>query len=282
MENSMNDLKDLKKSLNAWFKEEKFKLAYQDIGCSKEQLAYILITMVRWSDNMLIRLWNDSHFHKICHNSSLTENELTKILIDLRRYFTSSLYVYTTEYDPDFLKNLSQDGIFQKICTNKGYSTEQLANIVARGKLAQILCQRNQNELLTADELDEWKALKEFIQAKSPSLQTTRVLSSPLDQDDLIHYSNEILKLLDGIPKNSFKSSKSAAMRGRPEWDAVLKSMYEYALQEDIKSVRLVSRLVQFVDPSWDVDERDLRKSLNAKKMQKEQDACFKKFLKSL
>ena len=88
----MNDLKDLKKSLNAWFKEEKFKLAYQDIGCSKEQLAYILITMVRWSDNMLIRLWNDSHFHKICHNSSLTENELTKILIDLRRYFTSSLY----------------------------------------------------------------------------------------------------------------------------------------------------------------------------------------------
>ena len=192
------------------------------------------------------------------------------------------LNYYVSTFDPDFFTNLSQDGIFQKICENSGYPCHQLADIIARGKLAQILCQRNQNELLTADKLDEWKALKEFIQAKSPSLQTTRVLSSPLDQDDLIHYSNEILKLLDGIPKNSFKSSKSAAMRGRPEWDAVLKSMYEYALQEDIKSVRLVSRLVQFVDPSWDVDERDLRKSLNAKKMQKEQDACFKKFLKSL
>ena len=278
----MNDLKDLKKSLNAWFKEEKFKLAYQDIGCSKEQLAYILITMVRWSDNMLIRLWNDSHFHKICHNSSLTENELTKILIDLRRYFTSSLYVYTTEYDPDFLKNLSQDGIFQKICTNKGYSTEQLTNIVARGKLAQILCQRNQNKPLTTEVLDELKAVRQSLQEILPSLRTARSLASTLDQDDLINYLNESMKLLDDLPKNSYKSSKSAAMRGRLEWDAVLKSMYEYALQEDIKSVRLVSRLVQFVDPSWDVDERDLRKSLNAKKMQKEQDACFKKFLKSL
>ena len=79
----MNDLQDLKKSLNAWFKEEKFKLAYQDIGCSKEHLALILIKMEMYSDNVLIRLWSDCHFQKICHNSSLTENELTKILSNM-------------------------------------------------------------------------------------------------------------------------------------------------------------------------------------------------------
>ena len=105
----MNDLQDLKKSLNAWFKEEKFKLAYQDIGCSKEHLALILIKMEMYSDNVLIRLWSDCHFQKICHNSSFTEDELTKILIDLQIYFKSPLYFYTTEYDPDFLKNLSKD-----------------------------------------------------------------------------------------------------------------------------------------------------------------------------
>ncbi len=194
----------------------------------------------------------------------------------------NSLNFYISTFDPDFFTNLSQDGIFQKICENSRYSCHQLADIVARGKLAQILCQRNKNKPLTADELDEWKALKEFIQAKLPSLQTTRVLSSPLDQNDLINCLNESMKLLDDLPKNSYKSSKSAVMRGRPEWDAVLKSMYEYALQEGIKSVRLVSKLVQFVDPSWDVDERDLRKSLDSKKMQQEQDACFKKFLQNL
>ena len=278
----MNDLKDLKKSLNAWFKEEKFKLAYQDIGCSKEQLAYILITMVRWSDNMLIRLWNDSHFHKICHNSSLTENELTKILIDLRRYFTSSLYVYTTEYDPDFLKNLSQDGIFQKICTNKGYSTEQLTNIVARGKLAQILCQRNQNEPLTTGVLDELKASKKSIQRDIDLLRTIRVLASSIDQSNWINLLSESMKFFDDLPKNSFNKNTSAAMRGHPEWDAVLKSMCEYALESGVSSKTLLVSLVQFVDPSWDVDERDLRKSLDSKKMQQEQDACFKKFLQNL
>jgi len=227
----MNDLKDLKKSYNVWVEEEKFKSAYQDIGCSKEQLAYILITMVRWSDNMLIRLWNDSHFQKICHNSSFTEDELTKILIDLQIYFKSPLYLYTTEYDPDFFKNLSQDGIFKKICENSGFSSYQLADIVACGKRAQILCQRNQNETLTADKLDELKAVRQSLQEILPSLRTTRSLPSPLDQDDLINGLNESMKLLDDLPKNSYKSSKSAAMRGRPEWDAVLKSMYEYAME---------------------------------------------------
>ncbi len=275
-------MNDLKKSLNAWFKEEKFKQAYQDIGCSKEHLGLILIKMGMYSDNVLMRLWSDSHFQKICHNSSFTEDGLTKILIDLQIYFKCPLYLYTTEYDPDFFTNLSQDGIFKKICENSGYSSYQLADIVACGKRAQILCQRNQNETLTADKLDELKAVRQSLQEILPSLRTTRSLASPLDQDDLMHYSNEILKLLDDLPKNSYKSSKSAAMRGRPEWDAVLKSMYEYALQEGIKSVRLVSKLVQFVDPSWDVDERDLRKSLNAKKMQQEQDACYKKFQESL
>ena len=194
----------------------------------------------------------------------------------------SSLNFYISTFDPDFFTNLSQDGIFKKICENSGYSCHQLGDVVARGKLAQILCQRNQNKPLTADKLDELKAVRQSLQEILPSLRTTRSLASPLDQDDLMHYSNEILKLLDDLPKNSYKSSKSAAMRGRPEWDAVLKSMYEYALQEGIKSVRLVSKLVQFVDPSWDVDERDLRKSLNAKKMKQEQDACYKKFLGSL
>jgi len=194
----------------------------------------------------------------------------------------NSLNFYISTFDPDFFTNLSQDGIFKKICENSGYSCYQLADIVARGKLAQILCQRNQNKPLTADGLDKLKAFRQSIPEVLTLSQATRVLSSPLDQDDLMHYSNEILKLLDDLPKNSYKSSKSAAMRGGPEWDAILKSMYEYALQEDIKSVRLVSRLIQFVDPSWDVDERDLRKSLNAKKMKQEQDACYKKFLESL
>ena len=53
----MNDLQDLKKSLKTWFEEEKFKLAYQDIGCSKEHLALILIKM--YSDNALIRIHFD-------------------------------------------------------------------------------------------------------------------------------------------------------------------------------------------------------------------------------
>ena len=159
----MNDLKDLKKSLNAWFKEEKFKQAYQDISCSKEHLALILIKMIMYSDNVLIRLWSDSHFQKICHNSTLSEDELTKILLDLYRYLNGPLCFYTTEYDPDFLKNLSQDGVFQKICTNKGYSTEQLANIVARGKLAHKLLLKGQNQILTADKLNELKAGKKPI-----------------------------------------------------------------------------------------------------------------------
>ena len=278
----MNDLKDLKKSLNAWFKEEKFKLAYQDIGCSKEQLAYILITMVRWSDNMLIRLWNDSHFHKICHNSSLTENELTKILIDLRRYFTSSLYVYTTEYDPDFLKNLSQDGIFQKICTNKGYSTEQLANIVARGKLAQILCQRNQNEPLTADKLNELKASKKPIQRDIDLLRTTRVLASSIDQSNWINLLSESMKFFDDLPKNSFNKNTSAAMRGHPEWDAVLKSMCEYALESGVSSKKLLVSLVEFVDPNLPADLNNMKRSLNVPKLQQEQDADLEKFISKL
>ena len=278
----MNDLKDLKKSLNAWFKEEKFKLAYQDIGCSKEHLALILIKMEMYSDNVLISLWNDSHFHKICHNSSLTENELTKILIDLRRYFTSSLYVYTTEYDPDFLKNLSQDGIFQKICTNKGYSTEQLANIVARGKLAHKLLLKGQNQILTADKLNELKAGKKPIQRVIDLLRTTRVLASSIDQSNWINLLSESMKFFDDLPKNSFNKNTSAAMRGHPEWDAVLKSMCEYALESGVSSKTLLVSLVQFVDPSWDVDERDLRKSLDPKKMKKEQDACLKKFQESL
>ena len=174
------------------------------------------------------------------------------------------------------------NGIFKKICENSGYSCHQLADIVARAKLAQILCQRNKNKPLTADKLDKLKAVRQSLQEILPSLRTTRSLSSPLDQDDLINYLNESMTLLDDLPKNSYKSSKSAVMRGRPEWDAVLKSMYEYALQEGIKSVRLVSKLIQFVDDTWDVDERDLRKSLDSKKMQKEQDACFKKFQESL
>jgi len=194
----------------------------------------------------------------------------------------SSLNFYISTFDPDFFKNLSQDGIFKKVCENSGYSCHQLGDVVARGKLAQILCQRNQNKPLTADKLDELKAVRQSLQEILPSLRTTRSLASPLDQDDLMHYSNEILKLLDDLPKNSYKSSKSAAMRGRLEWDAVLKSMYEYAMEGNIKSVRLVSKLVQFVDSSWDVDERDLRKSLDPKKMKKEQDACLKKFQESL
>jgi hypothetical protein len=194
----------------------------------------------------------------------------------------NSLNFYISTFDPDFFKNLSQDGIFKKVCEKSGYPCQQLADIVARGKLAQILCQRNQNEPLTADKLDELKAVRQSLQEILPSLRTTRSLASPLDQDDLINHFNESLKLLDGIPKNSYKSSKSAAMRGRPEWDAVLKSMFEYAIEGNIKSVRLVSKLVQFVDPSWDVDERDLRKSLDPKKMQQEQDACFKKFQQNL
>jgi len=194
----------------------------------------------------------------------------------------NSLNFYISTFDPDFFKNLSQDGIFKKVCEKSGYPCQQLADIVARGKLAQILCQRNQNKPLTTEKLDELKAVRQSLQEILPSLQTTRVLSSPLDQDDLINYLNESMKLLDDLPKNSYKSSKFAAMRCRPEWDAVLKSMYEYALQEGIKSVRLVSKLIQFVDDTWDVDERDLRKSLDSKKMQKEQDACFKKFQESL
>jgi len=194
----------------------------------------------------------------------------------------SPLNFYVSTFDPDFFTNLSQDGIFKKICENSGYSCHQLADIVARAKLAQILCQRNKNKPLTADKLDKLKAVRQSLQEILPSLRTTRSLSSPLDQDDLINYLNESMTLLDDLPKNSYKSSKSAVMRGRPEWDAVLKSMYEYALQEGIKSVRLVSKLVQFVDPSWDVDERDLRRSLDSKKMQQEQGACSQKFQESL
>ena len=278
----MNDLKDLKKSLNAWFKEEKFKLAYQDIGCSKEQLAYILITMVRWSDNMLIRLWNDSHFHKICHNSSLTENELTKILIDLRRYFTSSLYVYTTEYDPDFLKNLSQDGIFQKICTNKGYSTEQLANIVARGKLAHKLLLKGQNQILTADKLNELKAGKKPIQRVIDLLRTTRVLASSIDQSNWINHLSESLKFFDDIPKSNFKIDKSPALRGDPLWTAVLNSMVEYSLELGISSKTLLVSLVEFVDPNLPADLNNMKRSLNVPKLQQEQDADLEKFMSKL
>ena len=90
------------------------------------------------------------------------------------------------------------------------------------------------------------------------------------------------MKFFDDLPKNSFNKNTSAAMRGHPEWDAVLKSMCEYALESGVSSKTLLVSLVQFVDPSWDVDERDLRKSLDSKKMQQEQDACFKKFLQNL
>jgi len=194
----------------------------------------------------------------------------------------NSLNFYISTFDPDFFKNLSQDGIFKKVCEKSGYPCQQLADIVARAKLAQILCQRNKNKPLTSVRLDKLKAFRQSIPEVLTLLQTTRVLPSPLDQDDLINYLNESMKLLDDLPKNSYKSSKSAAMRGRPEWDAVLKSMYEYAMEGNINSVSLVCELLEFVDPSWDVDERDLRKSLDSKKMQQEQDACFKKFLQNL
>ena len=278
----MNDLKDLKKSLNAWFKEEKFKLAYQDIGCSKEQLAYILITMVRWSDNMLIRLWNDSHFHKICHNSSLTENELTKILIDLRRYFTSSLYVYTTEYDPDFLKNLSKDETLKKISRNKGYSVEQLAGIIACGKLTHKLLLKGQNQILTADKLNELKAGKKPIQRVIDLLRTTRVLASSIDQSNWINHLSESLKFFDDIPKSNFKIDKSPALRGDPLWTAVLNSMMEYSLELRISSKKLLVSLVEFVDPNLPADLNNMKRSLNVPKLQQEQDADLEKFISKL
>ena len=218
----------------------------------------------------------------ITHNSSLTENELTKILIDLRRYFTSSLYVYTTEYDPDFLKNLSQDGIFQKICTNKGYSTEQLTNIVARGKLAQILCQRNQNEPLTTGVLDELKASKKSIQRDIDLLRTIRVLPSSIDQSNWINLLSESMKFFDDLPKNSFNKNTSAAMRGHPEWDAVLKSMCEYALESGVSSKTLLVSLVEFVDPNLPADLNNMKRSLNVPKLQQEQDADLEKFMSKL
>ena len=194
----------------------------------------------------------------------------------------NSLNFYISTFDPDFFKNLSQDGIFKKVCEKSGYPCQQLADIVARGKLAQILCQRNQNEPLTTGVLDELKASKKSIQRDIDLLRTIRVLPSSIDQSNWINLLSESMKFFDDLPKNSFNKNTSAAMRGHPEWDAVLKSMCEYALESGVSSKTLLVSLVQFVDPSWDVDERDLRKSLDSKKMQQEQDACFKKFLQNL
>jgi len=278
----MNDLQDLKKSLKTWFEEEKFKLAYQNIGCSKEHLALILIKMIMYSDNVLISLWNDSHFHKICHNSTLSEDELTKILLDLYRYLNGPLCFYTTEYDPDFLKNLSQDGVFQKICTNKGYSTEQLANIVARGKLAHKLLLKGQNQILTADKLNELKAGKKPIQRVIDLLRTTRVLASSIDQSNWINHLSESLKFFDDIPKSNFKIDKSPALRGDPLWTAVLNSMVEYSLELGISSKKLLVSLVEFVDPNLSADLNNMKRSLNVPKLRQEQDADLEKFISKL
>ena len=278
----MNDSQDLKKSLKTWFEEEKFKQAYQDISCSKEHLALILIKMIMYSDNVLIRLWSDSRFQKICHNSSLTENELTKILIDLRRYFTSSLYFYTTEHDPDFLKNLSKDETLKKISRNKGYSVEQLAGIIACGKLTHKLLLKGKNQILTADKLNELKAGKKPIQRVIDLLRTTRVLASSIDQSNWINHLSESLKFFDNLPKSNFKIDKSPALRGDPLWTAVLNSMVEYALGLGISSKKLLVSLVEFVDPNLPADLNNMKRSLNVPKLHQEQDADLEKFISKL
>ena len=194
----------------------------------------------------------------------------------------SSLNFYISTFDPDFLKNLSQDGIFQKICTNKGYSTEQLANIVARGKLAQILCQRNQNEPLTTGVLDELKASKKSIQRDIDLLRTIRVLPSSIDQSNWINHLSESLKFFDDIPKSNFKIDKSPALRGDPIWTAVLNSMMEYSLELGISSKKLLVSLVEFVDPNLPADLNNMKRSLNVPKLQQEQDADLEKFMSKL
>ena len=278
----MNDLKDLEKPYNVWVEEEKFKLAYQDIGCSKEHLALILIKMIMYSDNVLIRLWSDSHFQKICHNSTLSEDELTKILIGLQIYFKSPLFIYTTEYDSDFLKNLSKDETLKKISRNKGYSLEQLAGIIACGKLTHKLLLKGKNQILTADKLNELRAGKKPIQRVINLLQTTRVLPSYIDQSNWINHLSESLKFFDDIPKSNFKIDKSPALRGDPIWTAVLNSMMEYSLELGISSKKLLVSLVEFVDPNLPADLNNMKRSLNVPKLQQEQDADLEKFISKL
>jgi hypothetical protein len=273
-------MNDLKKSLNAWFKEEKFKQAYQDIGCSKEHLALILIKM--YSDNALISLWNDSHFQKICHNSTLSEDELTKILIGLQIYFKSPLFIYTTEYDSDFLKNLSKDETLKKISRNKGYSLEQLASIIACGKLTHKLLLKGQNQILTADKLNELRAAKKPIQRVINLLQISRILPSPIDQSNWINHLSESLKFFDDLPKSNFKIDKSPALRGDPIWTAILNRMMEYSLELGISSKKLLVSLVEFVDPNLPADLNNMRRSLNVPKLQQEQDADLEKFISKL
>jgi len=275
-------MNDLKKSLNALFKEEKFKQAYQDIGCSKEHLGLILIKMGMYSDNVLMRLWSDSHFQKICHNSSFTEDGLTKILIDLQIYFKSPLYIYTTEYDSDFLKNLSKDETLKKISRNKGYSVEQLAGIIACGKITHKLLLKGKNQILTADQLNELKAGKQPIQRVINLLQTTRVMPSIIDQSNWINHLSESLKFFDDLPKSNFKIDKSPALRGDPIWTAVLNCMMEYSLELGISSKKLLVSLVEFVDPNLPADLNNMKRSLNGPKLQQEQNADLEKFISKL